>query len=155
MRSTWVLIADEAKARFLELPDDGGDLREVDQMTHASAHADEAALRRDAYGRRGHDDLRMGGNATASAGPDPLEKEGELFARRVAERLAQAQQKQHYEALRVVAAPRFLGYLRQVLPKQVADTVVDELDKDLIHEDLRSLTRRLFPPGARPIDRPL
>jgi len=149
MRTTWVLLADEARARFLELPDDGGDLREVDQMTHASSQADIADLRRDAHGRRGHNDLRMGGNATASAGEDELHREADLFARRVAERLSQAQQSQRYAELRVAAAPRFLGHLRQVLPRQVADTVVEEIDKNLLQEDLCTLTRRLFPTRGR------
>ena len=143
MSATWVVVADEAIARFLEVPDDGGDLREVDQITDAAAHADRADLRRDAYGRRGS-------TITSSAGEDELHKEADLFARRVAERLAEAQQKHRYDELRVVAAPRFLGYLRKALPKQVSDAVVDELDKDLVQLDMRSLTQHLFPPGGAP-----
>ena len=141
MIATWVVVADEAIARFLEVPDDGGDLREVDQITDAAAHADRADLRRDAYGRRGS-------TVTSSAGEDELHKEADLFARRVAERLAEAQQKHRYDELRVVAAPRFLGYLRKALPKQVSDAVVDEVDKDLVQLDMRSLTQHLFPPGG-------
>ncbi len=139
MHATWVVVADEAIARFLERPDDGGDLREVDQLTDPAARADRADLRRDAHGRRGS-------TVTASAGDDELHQEAALFARRVAERLAEAQQKQHHGALRVVAAPRFLGYLRKALPRQVSDAVVDELDKDLVRLDPRALTQQLFPP---------
>jgi len=150
MRTTWVLLADEARARFLELPDDGGDLREVDQMTHASSQADIADLRRDAHGRRGHNDLRMGGNATASAGEDELHREADLFARRVAERLSQAQQSQRYAELRVAAAPRFLGHLRQVpAPARWPTRWSRRSTRTCCRKTCARVTRRLFPTRGR------
>jgi protein required for attachment to host cells len=102
-------------------------------------------LRRDAFGRRGGSDLRMGGNATSSAGEEKLDHEAERFARRVAERLAEAQRQRRYSQLRIAAAPKFLGRLRKVLDSQVEQAVVDEIDKDLLQLDRRSLTERFFP----------
>jgi protein required for attachment to host cells len=47
--------------------------------------------------------------------------------------------------LRIVAAPRFLGALRKVLGAEVARTVTEEIDKDLIHMSNADITQRLFP----------
>jgi len=150
MDPTWIVIADEGRARILAMREPGTDLAELEEMTDAAAHADNADLRRDAYGRRSGADLGMGGNAMASAGEEKLDHEAELFARRVAERLAQAHAQGRFEHLRIAAAPRFLGRLRKVLDPQVAKTVIDELDKDLLQLSRRELTQKLYPsePGG-------
>jgi protein required for attachment to host cells len=49
-----------------------------------------------------------------------------------------------------VAAPKFLGLLRQELGKEVAAVVEDEKAKDLIHLDAAALTAHLFPPSPKP-----
>lgn len=142
---TWILVADEAIARFLELPDDGGDLQEVGALADPDAHAREAELRRDAYGRRSGSPAQHGSGTVSSAGEDASRREAERFARRVAGYLGDARRSHRFAHLRVVAAPRFLGKLRQALPREVADVVVDDLDKDLAHLDAQALTRALYP----------
>lgn len=148
MDSQWIVVADEGLARILRLTAPGRDLEEVERLTDAAAHADKADLRRDAQGRRAGSGTLAAGNVTASAGEDELHREAELFARRLAQWLADAQHNQRFERLRIAAAPRFLGLLRKALNPQVVDAVVDELDKDLIQLSLRDLTLRFFPPHA-------
>lgn len=143
-RPLWVLVADESRARILQWPGRGHDLEPVDELTDAAARADRADLRRDAYGRRAGGDPRMGGNATSSAGEDELHLEAAGFARRVAQWLADAQQKGRFEALRIVAAPRFLGLLRKALPPSVAQRVTEDAPQDLVQLNQRELTVRLF-----------
>src|SRR5687768_1953816 len=100
MASTWIVLADEGRARILEMPDRGGDLVDVDELTDAAAHADNADLRRDAYGRRAPSGAgAMPGSNTESAGEEKLDHEAELFARRLAEHLAQARRAQKFEQL--------------------------------------------------------
>lgn len=142
----WVLVADEAAARILSLPARGQDLQEVDTLTDAAARADRADLRRDAHGRRAGADGRMGGNVTASASDDELHREAALFARRVVQWLAQAHERGRFGALRIVAAPRFLGLLRKALSPQLAQVVVDDAPLDLVKLNRRELTNRLFGP---------
>jgi protein required for attachment to host cells len=137
----WVLAADEAVARLLRLPEPGSDLEDVETLTDAAAHADNADLRRDAHGRRGQ-------SVTASAGPDESHREAALFARRVAAWLDERFQKGHFKTLRIVAAPRFLGLLRKELSPQVADAVTDDSPLDIVKLPVRELTQRLFPAPA-------
>ena len=147
MDPTWVVLADEGRARILAMRQPGTDLAEVEELTDPAAHAHNADFRHDAYGRRGGGgDLRMGSDAVSSAGEEKLDHEAEAFARRVAERLAQAHSQGRFERLRIAAAPRFLGRLRKLLDPQVAKTVVDELDKDLLQLNRRELTQKLYPP---------
>lgn len=144
--TTWVLVADEAIARLLEQPPDGAALRPVEELTDPGAHAKHAELASDALGRRAGADLRSGANATASTGEDDaLDQRAERFARRVAARLAEARQQGRYDALRIAAAPRFLGRLRKVMPQQVSDCVCETQDKDFVHLDAADLARRFAP----------
>lgn len=154
MKKIWVVVADEAIARILELPDAGGELEAVEELTDPDAHASGTDLRRDADGRRsgsGTQDpgtpnrLRNTASVTSSAGEGAQHLEAEEFAKRIAQRLAAAWQQKRFEELRIVAAPRFLGMLRKSIDPQVAKAVTDELNKDLIHMDNRELSSRLFP----------
>lgn len=139
MRKTWILVADEAIARLLEVDD--RILKPVEEMTDPDAHAKAAEMRNDAHGRRGN-------NVTTSAGEAELHQEGQRFAKEVAQRLGKHLQDGRFTTLKVVAAPRFLGYLRQAWSPQVAQTITDELDKDLVKADLDELERRLLPAHA-------
>lgn len=157
MKTTWAIVADEAIARILEKPEEGGDLVAVEELTDPDAHAREGDLRRDAEGRRSGGStqrsdgraphaLMSGANATAAAGESELHLEAQRFARTVAQRLKELHQARRYDAIHLVAAPRFLGYLRKQLDPEVAHTVVGSLDKDLIHLSNAEITRRLFEP---------
>lgn len=151
MDPVWIVLADEGRARILALREPGAELVEVEEITDAAAHADNADLRRDAYGRRGGGHAadtggrHMGGNAITSAGEEKLDHEAELFARRVAQWLLEANQKDRFGELRLAASPRFLGRLRKQLDPQVAKRIAEEVDKDLLQQSPRELTQRLFP----------
>jgi protein required for attachment to host cells len=137
--TTWVLVADEAIARFLQQPAEGGDLVPVEEMTDPAAHASNADLRDDATGRRagGQPASRLGGaqphtavgNATVSAGLNESHKQAEQFARDVAARLTERWQQHRFQELKIAAAPRFLGLLRKALSQQVAATVTKEMTR--------------------------
>ena len=150
MDPIWIVLADEGRARIFATKEPGADLVEVEELTNAAAHADNADLRRDAYGRRGGGDLgdaggrRMGGSTTASAGEDKLDHEAELFARRIAKWLQEAHQQGRFRELRLAAAPRFLGRLRGQLDPQLTKVLAEELDKDLLQDSVREVARRFF-----------
>ncbi|WP_457427368.1 host attachment protein [Roseateles sp. P5_E7] len=136
MKTTWTLVADEAIARILEQPDEGGDLVPVEELTDPDAHAREAEMRHDAHGRRA-------GGATVSAADSERHQHAQAFAARIAERLAQCLQQRRCESLHVIAAPRLLGYLRKAFSANVTAAVASEQDKDVVQESLADLTRRI------------
>ncbi len=73
-----------------------------------------------------------------------------MFARRLAAHLAEALRQKRFDELRIVAAPRFLGYLRKELDENVKATVGGELSKDLIHEGNDAIAKRLFSHEGEP-----
>jgi protein required for attachment to host cells len=156
MDTTWIVLADEGRARILQRSEPGADLEDVEELIDAAAHAHNADLRRDAMGRRSpadghgaHAGTHMPGSSTSSAGEEKLDHEAELFARRLALRLSDARRAHRYDRLRIAAAPRFLGRLRKELDTEVCSVLDDAIDKDLLQLDRRTLTQRFFPDAPR------
>lgn len=164
MKTVWILVADEGVARVLASQGDNARLEEIEKITDAAAHADNADLRRDAYGRRaqasvqgdaGHAGAHAGRMATvvSSAGEDALHLEGQQFSRRVAKLLEDARNRQRFDELVVIAPPRFLGLLRKALPQSVCDAVTREIGKDYCQLDNRDLQQRMADDGIVPARR--
>lgn len=146
MKTVWVLVADEAMARILEQPPEGGDLLPVQELTDPDAHARESEMHRSPHGRRGT-------QATVSAGDSERHQHAQVFAGRVADYLAECLRQKRYDLLHIVAAPRMLGYLRKALSPQVAEAVGITQDKDLVQHSNAELSRRLaqaLQPGMVP-----
>ncbi|HLL09893.1 MAG TPA: host attachment protein, partial [Rubrivivax sp.] len=148
-----VLVADEAITKLMLQTKPGAELVEMQALADPLAHARESDHHRDAHGRRHGGDgpgARNGGNATTSAGESDRHVQAGRFAKTVAAELTQALREKRFERLHLVAAPKFLGLLRQELGKEVAAVVEDEKAKDLIHLDAAALTAHLFPPSPKP-----
>jgi protein required for attachment to host cells len=147
-----VLVADEAIAKLMLLRKPGAELVEMQALADPQAHAREADHHRDAHGRRhgGDGSVRNGGSATTSAGDSDRHLEAGRFAKTVAAELSKALREKRFDRLQIVAAPRFLGLLRQELDKEVSAVVENEMAKDLIHLDAAALTAHLFPPPPKP-----
>lgn len=155
-RTVWVVAADEALARILRRGEEGDTLEDVEALSDPAAHAKEGEFHRDSAGRRAgvaphgsrqnspQQRLRGTSSITASAGEEELHLEAQQFARRVAAHLADALRQKRFDELRIVAAPRFLGYLRKELDANVKAVVSGELSKDLIHEGNDAIAKRLF-----------
>lgn len=142
----WVLVADEAIARILTTHDDTpGMLDALEALTDPAAHTKEGDLKTNDAGRRGVPGT-AGAGLTASAGDASRHQEARSFAKRVATHLADALRQKRYATLRIAAAPRFLGLLRQELDANVKAVVVQELDKELTHASDDDVARRFFPP---------
>ncbi len=87
--------------------------------------------------------MQNGGMGPQRCGPSPHRAHSKPSAS-AASHLATALQQQRYNELRIVTAPRFLGLLRKAVSPQVLRVVTAELNKDLVHEENRNLTARLF-----------
>lgn len=145
MKTTWILVADEAIARILEKPRKGSELKPVEELTDPDAHARERELHNGPHGRRAGGGDGSNPQATVSAGDSERHHRGQLFAARVAQRLLECRREKRFDEIHVIAAPRLLGHLRNAFHKELSDVIVDTLDKDLIHESNADLMQRLFP----------
>lgn len=148
MPTTWILIADGAKARVVEQDKESRRYRPAFEEAHFGTTAQSKEIASDRPGRS-FDSAGEGRHAMEPS-TDPQRYAKLSFARDLADRLTQAANRQEFDRLILVAAPRTLGDLRSVLPDSVKSKVAVEIDKDLTNtpdQDLgRHLDEHLKPP---------
>lgn len=133
---TWIVVADARRARFFEVLDRNETLRELEDLVNPAGRQNERELRTDSRGRYYGRGEQMQGH-TAVPNTDPVTHEVQLFAKTVCDRLEEARVQHQYERLCLIAAPKFLGLLRQNLGKDTRNLVFEELDKDIAGLDER------------------
>lgn len=129
MQTTWVLAADASRARIFEISEADGHLHEIEDMVNPAGrelNQEINAEPKDRFYGRG----RSVGDTT-EADPEPVMKEAERFSKRVADHLDHCRSEHRFDKLRVVAAPRMLGFLRDKLSKEVQKMVEEEIPKDI------------------------
>jgi len=127
--TTCVLVADASRARIFEapLPKDG--LTVIEELVHPASKqhtqdmaSDEPGVTQDRVGQGIHS---MGQEI------DIKKQEAIRFAKEVADRLCELQLKKDYAKLYVIAAPAFLGLLRNKYSSTTRKIIVDEISKNL------------------------
>jgi protein required for attachment to host cells len=136
MTTTWIVAADESRARVLQVTDREQRLTEVESLLNPSGRLQDREIESDAR------DRFPGGNAWEPR-VSAVEHRNELFAKRVGDYLDHARQERRYDQLVLVAPPKFLGALRKELHKEVEKLVADELPKDLSWLSARDLQQHL------------
>ena len=141
--TTWVLIADGARARLLAQDKPFDHLKpalEQEEFTGSTAQSKEIGSDRPG---RSFDSSGLGGRHAMAPPTDPQRYAKFAFARELAERLEEAAYAGRFDRLILVAAPKTLGDLRELLPGPVKAKIVAEIDKDLTHVPARDLPRHL------------
>ena len=129
MQAKCVVVADSNRARIFALQ--GRDeLSELDNLVNPAARQDDRELRTDADGRFYGMGERSEGH-TAEPSVTPKQHEAERFAHTVAQYLNDARNAHRYDSLCLIAAPQFLGLLRQSLDHNVLELVDESLPKNL------------------------
>jgi protein required for attachment to host cells len=134
MATTWIVAADESRARMLQVTGQRERLTEIEDLQNPAGRLQNRELESDARGRF------PGGN-TEEPQTGAAEHQSELFAKRVAGYLDQARIEHRFDQLVLVAPPKFLGALRKELHKELEKLVADELPKDLSWFNARELER--------------
>lgn len=143
-----VVVADRAQVRFYDAERPDSRLQLVGDMTDAEAHLRDRDYKSDRPGRvfdHAPGGGRRGAVAHHATGGErtPRKHEAELFARRIVDELERAQRQHGFDRLVLMAAPEFLGDLREVMPKSLGDVIALEIGKDLVHQDERSIRGHL------------
>ncbi|KAA0017208.1 host attachment protein [Salinicola corii] len=125
MDKIFVVAADASRARVFAR--EARVLREIETLTHPES-------------RMHTGDLRTGGEGSATSGASQRqtgnddatsEKQAMFFAKEVAGYLRNARTQGKADKFVLIAAPQFLGQLRDKLDKPTLDCVIQTLDKDL------------------------
>ncbi len=131
MKTTWIIAADASRARIFELPDDTREMHELQDFAHPEGRAAGRDLVAEPSGRFYGKGERVQGHS-ANELSDPIHHENELFARALAAILEEGRTDNRYDALVLIAPPKFLGTLRNVLPKHADKLVVRTVPKDVV-----------------------
>lgn len=137
MATTWIVAADESRARVLQVARPERKLEEIESMLNPEGRLQDREMQSDAEprfsGRAG------GGPASDRETQGAVEHAVKVFAREVGRYLEKARTDHRFDELVLVAPPKFLGALRKELDKEVAKLVVQELPKDLSAFNARDL----------------
>jgi protein required for attachment to host cells len=140
MKTTWIVVAESARARIFAMSGSKGKLREITDLTHPESRLHDRELTSDLPGRTFDSHGRRHGMEQAS---DPHEQEAQMFATQVARHLDRGRREGNFDSLVLVAPPKFLGRLRAELSKSARDALVGELDKNLVEADQETLERQI------------
>lgn len=129
MNLTWLVVADNSKARIFEVDTHKGPIKEIETIVHTQSRLHEQDMTSDLPGRSGGKN-DSGGNVY-EAETRPKEQESINFARDVANEIDDARKKNKFKQVMLVASPGFLGNLRNALSTQTQKVTSFELAKNL------------------------
>lgn len=136
----WIVVSDHVEARIWARRDDGPP-QLVESLLHPEGHLREQDIVSDEPGRmtargRGHtQSMQQRGSARHT--------EGVHFAAAVGAHLTRALQEGLYDELALVAAPRWLGELRDHLDRRVREHIVAEVHHSLMHDRVEDVAARV------------
>jgi protein required for attachment to host cells len=156
MATTWIVSGDSSRARILQVT--GPDrLEEVESFDNPQGRMHNRDARTDAHPRyNGHGGVGKAGSAP-TGGPandreeiTPAEQSAEAFSRRLADYLDKARVEHRFDRLYLVAPPKFLGFIRKEIGKEVGKLVREEIDKDFSSLNLRDLAKQINASSTMP-----
>ena len=134
------MAADSGRARIFTAATPTAALDEKEVMLNPEARNPERDLTTDAPGRAHKPDQQRAGMGSSV---DPKEHEAMMFAKQLARRLYDGRTHGEYDRLVLIAAPAFLGMLRENLDKHVLEQVSLSMDKDFSQMRADELRARL------------
>ena len=133
--TTWILIADGARARVYQNLGPGLGLTETSFPEMVGMHEPTREINADREGRNGP--------GAMSHSADPHREQKKSFARDVAAFLETQARAHVFDRLVLVAPAKALGDLRNELNGAASERIIGELSKDLTHVHIRDLPKHL------------
>lgn len=141
MNKIWIVVANQAEAQIYSANRLPGALALVRTLRHEEGAAHARDLVSDAPGRV-HD--RMG-SARHSMEPDTgVKEEGRRrFVKQIVDLLKAAHLKREFNQLVLLAAPGVLGVLRKTVTGNLTKSVIKEIPKDVVGQDIDKIQAQL------------
>jgi protein required for attachment to host cells len=134
-------VADESRARIFE-ESTAGSLHEIENFANPEGRAMNRDLNSDAQGRF-HAKGGPGQPNSDAGEASPVEHSTDKFAKFLAERLDGARKQNQFRRIAIVAAPRFLGKLRNNVSREVEKLIGVSINKDLSQFEPRVIKKHL------------
>ena len=140
--SYWIIVADESNATFYSRAKKFSPLVEILSLANADARKKTGDLISD-RGGRSFDSFGEGRHTMRKEKTDPKRRAAEVFAKSIAERIGRAAHDGSMHAYAIVAAPRFLGVLRDALAHSSSGEPYATVDKEMVGHPPAEIARLL------------
>ena len=139
---SWVLVADSSRAILYQAPTKAAPLQQREVLAHPEGRLHNGDLVSDAPGRDAGGAPGLGPHVMDDQ-VSPKAQESLVFANELVEALEKGRKANAFDALVLVAPPRFLGILRDNLTHELNQRVVETIDKDLVRESPEKIRAHL------------
>jgi len=138
----WVVVADESRAIVYVRDKKHSPLAKLFQLENAVARQKTSSLISD-RGGRSFDSHGQGRHTMTREKTDPKKHAAVAFAKEIAGRIAKAKHEGSCRDYSLVAAPRFLGILRDALETAGHADALQTIDKDMVGQDTTAIEELL------------
>lgn len=132
----WVVVADESLAIVYARDRKTGPMRELARLDNEDGRKRLGELVSD-RGGRAFDSFGQGRHAMAKEKSGPKQHAAEMFAKDIAERIGKAVHTGRCRGYALVAAPRFLGLLRDAVETSVKTAPYKTVAKEVVGKDMK------------------
>jgi protein required for attachment to host cells len=140
-RTTWIIVAHRSGAEIFKTNGRSKTPKKLQTINHPEGRLKAGEINTDGPG---HTFQSSGpGQHRLVPAQKATERVAEDFARSIADMLDKERSRQAFDALILIAPPRFLGRLREAFPSPMRSMVVASLGKDLAGVDERGLAKHL------------
>lgn len=136
-----IVVTDEREASFFDTSRLVGPLTAKGSIQNGAAGLKDSDLETDRPGRRhnGSPGISRGHSHGVDGERSTQRHDMELFAKTVAQRIDADRARHDFDKLLLIAPPKMLGLLRQLLSTQTRAVVAAEVPKDLKHHDNKTI----------------
>jgi protein required for attachment to host cells len=140
--SFWVVVANEAKIIVYAKDLENDPLEDLFSLENSVAREKMANLITD-RGGRSFDSHGEGRHTMTGEKSDPKQHASAAFAKKIAQRVTAATNTGKCRGFALIAAPRFLGVLRDALSVAGNATPVATIDKDVVDQEAKVIDKML------------
>jgi protein required for attachment to host cells len=141
-KTTWIIVADESAATIYARKSRHGPLDELFQLTNETGRKKTGDLISD-RGGRSFDSHGQGRHTMAKEQSGPKKRASIAFAKDIANRTSNAMHDGTCDEITLIAAPRFLGVLRDAFDKAGNLVAAVTIDKEMVGRDTAAIEKLL------------
>lgn len=144
MSTTWILVANRARARLFEFDNRDRSVSELRDFLHPDGRLP-AGTRGENRPPRSMD--RMGpGRHAIEPQTEPVTKHAQRFASELTGLLEDGRVHHRFDHLVLIATPRFLGHLRQCMDSRLREQVSREVRRDMTRGSVQAIQAAAITP---------
>ena len=139
-KTYWIVVADESRANIYTRAARRSPLIELLALDNEMGRKKTGEIMSD-RGGRSFDSIGAGRHTMAAEKADPKKHAATVFAKQIAERIAKVTHDGSCRGYALIAAPRFLGMLREAVSRRCNVEPFKTIDKDVVGQDAAVLQK--------------